>query len=269
MTIPSLSRGRLLGLLLSVVVATAACDASTSSPSQQPTATPAPSPIATEAAAPAQDSAAPPSPTQTPSIKGALEATVTKVVDGDTVDVRLRDGTADTVRIIGLDTPETKKPNTPVECYGPQATAFAQRELADKNVWLVPDPTQDRRDRYDRRLDHILIPAAGGSPTNYTEEAIAGGYGIHYIYNGTPSIFATEYAAAQARAKAAGAGFWSACGGKVHGVPAVVPRPTTPGAGVYYKNCAQARAAGVTPLHRGQPGYRPGLDGDGDGIACE
>jgi len=38
---------------------------------------------------------------------------------------------------------------------------------------------------------------------------------------------------------------------------------------VYYKNCAEARAAGAAPLHRGEPGYRPGLDADGDGVACE
>ena len=37
----------------------------------------------------------------------------------------------------------------------------------------------------------------------------------------------------------------------------------------YYKNCAEARAAGVAPIHKGDPGYRPGLDRDGDGIACE
>jgi hypothetical protein len=40
-------------------------------------------------------------------------------------------------------------------------------------------------------------------------------------------------------------------------------------ADVYYKNCSEARAAGVTPIYQGQPGYRPGLDRDGDGIACE
>ena len=38
---------------------------------------------------------------------------------------------------------------------------------------------------------------------------------------------------------------------------------------VYYKNCAAAIAAGAAPLHRGEPGYRPGLDSDGDGVACE
>ena len=38
---------------------------------------------------------------------------------------------------------------------------------------------------------------------------------------------------------------------------------------VYYETCADARAAGAAPLHRGEPGYRPGLDRDGDGVACE
>lgn len=62
-----------------------------------------------------------------------------------------------------------------------------------------------------------------------------------------------------------------------HDVPqSVPPLPQPPQssveskkADVYYKNCSEARAAGVTPLHKGEPGYRPGLDRDGDGIACE
>ncbi|WP_338758118.1 excalibur calcium-binding domain-containing protein [Nocardia vulneris] len=56
--------------------------------------------------------------------------------------------------------------------------------------------------------------------------------------------------------------------------PAPAPEPpTTPSAppapSTYYANCAVARAAGAAPLHRGEPGYRPGLDRDGDGVACE
>ncbi|SPM31878.1 Mycobacterium terramassiliense ORFan, partial [Mycobacterium terramassiliense] len=46
------------------------------------------------------------------------------------------------------------------------------------------------------------------------------------------------------------------------------PAPTT-GSSAYYPNCRAACAAGVAPIYRGQPGYRPGLDRDGDGIACE
>jgi hypothetical protein len=53
----------------------------------------------------------------------------------------------------------------------------------------------------------------------------------------------------------------------------VVPTPeqavSAPEEHAYYKNCATARAAGVAPLHRGDAGYRSGLDRDGDGIACE
>jgi putative cell wall-binding protein len=51
-------------------------------------------------------------------------------------------------------------------------------------------------------------------------------------------------------------------------VPAPAPAPAPP-TGVYYANCAEARAAGAAPIRRGQPGYRAGLDRDNDGIACE
>jgi hypothetical protein len=51
---------------------------------------------------------------------------------------------------------------------------------------------------------------------------------------------------------------------------APVAATTQPSAGsAYYANCAAARAAGAAPLHRGDPGYRPELDRDGDGVACE
>jgi endonuclease G len=46
------------------------------------------------------------------------------------------------------------------------------------------------------------------------------------------------------------------------------PAPAT-GSDVYYPNCAAARAAGAAPIYQGQPGYRPPLDRDNDGIACE
>lgn len=53
----------------------------------------------------------------------------------------------------------------------------------------------------------------------------------------------------------------------VHAAPSTTS-PTT-GATVYYPNCAMACADGVAPIYRGQPGYRPGLDRDNDGVACE
>ncbi|WP_309231064.1 excalibur calcium-binding domain-containing protein [Nocardia sp. SYP-A9097] len=53
----------------------------------------------------------------------------------------------------------------------------------------------------------------------------------------------------------------------VQTAPAAAPVPAAPV--VSYKSCADARAAGAAPLHRGDPGYRSGLDKDGDGTACE
>ncbi|MFG2312880.1 excalibur calcium-binding domain-containing protein [Streptomyces sp. NPDC048566] len=47
------------------------------------------------------------------------------------------------------------------------------------------------------------------------------------------------------------------------------PESSSSAEGVYYENCDAARAAGAAPLHRGEPGYRDGLDRDGDGVACE
>lgn len=52
-------------------------------------------------------------------------------------------------------------------------------------------------------------------------------------------------------------------------VSAGIMRANTPQPGAYYPGCDAARAAGVAPLYAGEPGYREGMDGDGDGIACE
>jgi len=56
---------------------------------------------------------------------------------------------------------------------------------------------------------------------------------------------------------------------KTIAVSAGLMRANTPQPGAYYRNCDAARAAGVAPLYYGEPGYREGMDGDGDGIACE
>lgn len=100
--------------------------------------------------------------------------------------------------------------------------------------------------------------------------------------------FSDRYVAAQARARAARTGLWSSDfqmpadyraahprpGG--HGLarprkmaPGHVPDRAPPPSGVSFRNCKEAWAAGAAPLRRGQPGYRPEMDGDGDGIACE
>src|SRR5262245_41751000 len=80
----------------------------------------------------------------------AIEAKVVRVIDGDTIEA----GGGD-VRLIGVDTPETVKPGTPVQCYGPQASAFTHRLLEGRTVRLVFGV--ERRDVYGRRLAYAYL----------------------------------------------------------------------------------------------------------------
>src|SRR6187402_943959 len=79
---------------------------------------------------------------------------VTRVVDGDTVEVRLGGRTED-VRYIGVDTPETVKPGAPVDCFGPQASAFNHRLVEGRRVRLVLGV--ERRDVYGRLLAYAYL----------------------------------------------------------------------------------------------------------------
>src|SRR5207249_6181295 len=81
-----------------------------------------------------------------------VRAHVVRVVDGDTALVRLR-GESEYVRYIGIDTPETVKPGTPVQCYGPRAHAYDQRLVGGQTVRPVIDRV--RRDVYGRVPAHV------------------------------------------------------------------------------------------------------------------
>ena len=78
-----------------------------------------------------------------------------------------------------------------------------------------------------------------------------------------PAQVATEAPAQQAPAQA------PAAEAPAQQAPAQPVQQAPAQSSVYYETCADARAAGAAPLHRGEPGYRPGLDKDGDGVACE
>jgi micrococcal nuclease len=85
---------------------------------------------------------------------GSARAHVTRVVDGDTVEVRLG-GREEDVRYIGVDTPETVKPGEPVQCFGPQASSFNHRLVEGRRVRLVFD--EERRDVYGRLLAYVYL----------------------------------------------------------------------------------------------------------------
>ncbi len=85
---------------------------------------------------------------------GPVPALVTRVIDGDTVEVRIG-GRSDDVRYIGVDTPETVKPDTPVQCYGQQASAYNHRLVEGRAVRL--DFDRERRDIYGRLLAYVHL----------------------------------------------------------------------------------------------------------------
>jgi micrococcal nuclease len=146
----------------------------------------------------------------------ATTATVLKVVDGDKVDVvddvrgRLRIG------LLGIDTPETKKPGYTVGCWGPEASEFAKSTLLGQRVAFVTDPSQGMYDRYGRTLAYV--DKADG--WDYSVEAARAGAAHSYIYHNHPAARADEIAAAEQEAKAAGRGLWGPpCFGQTTSVP--------------------------------------------------
>jgi micrococcal nuclease len=82
----------------------------------------------------------------------SVQSRVVRVVDGDTIIAHVA-GSDQYVRYIGVDTPETVKPDTPVQCYGPQASAENHRLVEGRTVRLVFD--RERRDPYGRLLAYV------------------------------------------------------------------------------------------------------------------
>ena len=84
----------------------------------------------------------------------SAEVKVVRVVDGDTIEADV-DGEEEDVRYIGVDTPESVKPDTPVECYGLEASHFNERLVEGKTVRLEYDAEQ--RDVYGRLLAYVYL----------------------------------------------------------------------------------------------------------------
>ena len=97
-----------------------------------------------------------------------ISAYVHRVIDGDTIHVQV-ERKRYTVRLIGVDTPETKHPTKPVQYFGQEASAFTKAALEGKTVMLQKDRTGDTVDRYGRRLRYVLLDGdnfnAGSSAT--------------------------------------------------------------------------------------------------------
>ena len=141
---------------------------------------------------------------------GPIAATVTDVVDGDTIEVELPDGSTEDVRYIGIDTPETVKPGEPVECGGPRAHDVNERLVAGRRVILRFDA--ERRDRYERLLAYVYLPLAqtGERPLFVNAELVRRGLARTLTIPPNDS-FAERFARLAARAGARGRGLWGSC----------------------------------------------------------
>jgi endonuclease YncB( thermonuclease family) len=195
--------------------------------------------------------------------------TVTRVVDGDTIDVRLTSGKTERVRLIGVDTPENGA------CWSSQATAATRRLAQGKKVTLIGDGTQDTRDRYGRLLAYVWLP--GGKDLGF--QLVSGGHARVYVYN-RPFRRLSAYENGEALGKTKG--LWK-CGGAS---TSTTTTPTTTAAQAnchpsYVGECLDPNASdydcaggsGNGPKYTG-PVRVVGpdvfrLDSDGDGYACE
>lgn len=127
-------------------------------------------------------------------------------IDGDTIAVNM-DGQVESIRFIGIDTPETHKPNTPVQCYGPAAAAHTKNAIvaAGGKVRLVADPLSTNRDRYNRLLRYVYLPDG----TNLNELNVQQGYAFYYPY--FPFSKAGRFKADEKQAQVKKLGLWKAC----------------------------------------------------------
>lgn len=221
------------------------------------------------------------------------------MVDGDTVEVLRSDGTSRTVRILGIDSPETS------ECWGSDSSEFARRTLTGASVRLAADPTQQDTDTYGRSLRYVLVDGS-----SYSILAAEAGAARSYVHD-APVQQHSAIAAAERSAQATGTGLWGPpCNGStqtresgstplspepppepaapdVPDVPSPEPvapppgTPETPEPSVPTEDCAEGYSPCLPPpppdLDCDQvegpitvTGSDPhGLDGDDDGTACE
>jgi micrococcal nuclease len=129
---------------------------------------------------------------------------VTKVIDGDTVEVEIA-GRVDTVRLVGIDTPETQDPRKSVQCYGQAAKEKLAELVAGEEVRLEADPADSDRDKYQRLLRYVYL--ADGTFVNL--ELVRQGYAFAYTI--FPNRHLDEFRAAEQDAKTAGRGLWAEC----------------------------------------------------------
>lgn len=140
-------------------------------------------------------------------------AVIRRSVDGDTVEVsftnknNVASSASESVRLIGIDTPETKRPDTPIECFGKKASA-ATAALLPPGTPILLERDVEERDRYGRLLAYVFR-ASDGLFVNH--ELVRTGFAASYPY--PPNVaYADSFRSAAELAQVVGVGLWGACG---------------------------------------------------------
>ena len=140
---------------------------------------------------------------------GGTYYAVDSVVDGDTIKININ-GTVKTLRLIGIDTPETVDPRKAVQCFGKEASNKAKELLIGKKVCIEQDLTQGEFDKYGRTLVYVYREDG----LFFNKYMIEQGYAYEYTYN-TPYKFQADFKELQRIAQKDKRGLWSpdTCGG--------------------------------------------------------
>jgi len=203
------------------------------------------------------------------------QAEVLKVIDGDTISVLLN-GEKQTIRIIGINTPETVDPRKTVECFGKEASDKAKNyfENLENNVWLEKDESQGDRDKYQRLLRYIFT---NNGAFDYGLMMIKTGYAYEYTYS-IPYKYQEIYKDAQIYAQNNKLGLWAdnACSGQRTSASSTSSSPARNSSGKSIggdKDCSdfktQQEAQDFFILQGGPASDPHKLDQDKDGVACE
>ncbi|MGW3466925.1 excalibur calcium-binding domain-containing protein [Saccharopolyspora sp. NPDC000995] len=272
---PLISVACVLGSLITIVLFSALLPPV---PAQTNQATPANSTV------PPSTSQLPPSASQTPRVQLPPEAVVRGVLDADRVSVQIAGQAAQQIRIAGVDSPTT---GADPECWGTEAEAFTEKTLLGQTVRVQLDSAWQPGAPDEQAAAIFLSDGA-----NYSRLALEQGFARLSV--NAPAALIGELSQAETNARNAQVGLWGApCFGalrlappppplapepqpQLRSEPEPEPEPEPSPEGdsgqspvAYYPSCKAAKAAGVAPLHRGDPGYSSKLDRDGDGVACE
>jgi micrococcal nuclease len=134
---------------------------------------------------------------------GSDTAIVVRTLDGDTIEVRLASGATDTIRVLGVDTPETHHPTKPVQCFGPEAAVYTHRRLLGRSVRLEDDV--ETHDIYGRRLAYVIVDGA-----RFDDELLRLGY-ARLLVIPPNEMHARAMLDAELEARRNRRGLWGAC----------------------------------------------------------